>query len=259
MSILDQIVADKRVEIAARRQGRPVAELCAAARRRPAPPPFAAALRAVPMALIAEVKRRSPSAGEIRSPFDPAATARAYARAGAQAVSVLVDERHFGGGEEPFRAVRAAVDLPLLYKEFVVDPWQVWHAAALGASAVLLIAAVLDPPELAALQETCRAAGLETLVEVHNAAELRAAAALPAPCLGINNRDLATFRTRVGLTVELAPLAPPGCTLVSESGIRTPADVARVQAAGAHAVLVGEHLLRQPDPEAAARQLMGRP
>jgi len=255
VNILAEIIAHKRAELAEWKQARSV-EMLRAVQVAP-PPPFAAALRAAPIGLIAEAKRRSPSAGAIREPFDPAAIAAAYARAGAQAMSVLMDRRYFAGGEEAFRAVRASVSLPLLYKEFVVDPWQVWHARALGASAVLLIAAALDDRELAALLTECRAAGLEVLLEVHDETEMRRAAASGAECIGVNNRDLRTFTVDLGTTERLKTLAPTRCTLVSESGIRTAADVLRLQAAGVQAVLVGEHLLRQPDLERAVRELMG--
>ena len=254
MNLLEQICADKRLEIGVRRTVRSLEAL----RDLPAAPPspFAAALRAAPMGLIAEVKHRSPSAGVIRAPFVPADIARSYQAAGAHALSVLVDGKYFGGGEEPFREVRAAVPLPLLYKEFVVDPWQAWHARALGASAVLLIVSALDDAELESLAAEVRAAGLEVLVEVHDAPEMRRAAALGFELIGINNRNLKTFVTTLDTTAELAPLAPAGCTLVSESGIRDAADVRRARACGAHAVLVGEHLLRKPDVEAATRAML---
>ena len=256
MNILDEIVAHKRKELAALRTSRPADALKREALARAAPPDFEAALRAVPMGLVAEVKRRSPSAGVVREPFDAAAIARAYEAAGTRAISVLMDRKYFGGGEEDFRAVRAAVALPLLYKEFVVDEWQVWHAASLGASAVLLIAAVLGPSELAALLDACGAARLAALVEVHDEADLLRLAGLDVRCIGVNNRDLKTFQVSLETTVRLIPLAPPGCLFVSESGIATADDVARARSAGAHAVLVGESLLRQADLVAAVKALM---
>lgn len=255
-TILDQILANKRIEVAAGKAVRSAASLREAAAALPRPPDFLAALRSRPVGLIAEVKRRSPSAGPIREPFDPPAIAQAYERAGAQAVSVLMDERFFGGGEADFRAVRAAVAMPMLFKEFVVDAWQVAQAAALGASAVLLIAAALDDTELPALFSEVRKSGLTPLVEVHDEAEMRRAAALGAACIGINNRDLRTFVTSIDTTLRLAPLAPAGTLIVSESGIRTAADVARLAAGGIGAVLVGEHLLRRADLEGAVRDLM---
>jgi indole-3-glycerol phosphate synthase len=256
LNILSEILAHKRVELADWKKVRPLAALRKEADTRPRPPPFAAALRAAPMGLIAEAKRKSPSAGAIREPFDPAAIASAYARAGAQAMSVLMDRKYFGGGEADFRTVRGTVALPLLYKEFVVVPWQVWHARSLGASAVLLIVAALSDRDLVGLLRECRDAGLESLVEVHEEPELKRALAAGADCLGVNNRDLTTFTVDLTTTERLKPLVPAGCTLVSESGIRSAADVARLKAAGVHAVLVGEHLLRQANLEEAVRDVM---
>ena len=257
MSMLDEIVAHKREEIAQRKSEQPVEALREAAAARAAPPDFVAALRAAPVGLIAEVKRRSPSAGVIRHPFDPPGIARSYAAAGAQAVSVLMDGPYFGGGEDDFAAVRAAVELPLLYTEFVVDPWQVWHAAALGASAALLIAGVLDEAALRTFREELEAAGLAALVEVHDEPQMALAVASGATCIGINNRDLRTFSVSLETSLRVAAGAPDGCTLISESGIRGPDDVARLREAGLHGVLVGEHLLRASDLEAAVRDLMG--
>jgi indole-3-glycerol phosphate synthase len=256
MSILDDILADKRVEIEQRKALQPTAKMRITAWASPFAPDFSGALRAAPLALIAEVKRRSPSAGDIRAPFDPAAIARSYAAAGVQAISCLMDAKYFGGGDEQFRAVRAAVQVPLLYKEFVIDEWQIWHARVLGASAVLLIAAALDDADLRHLLDLCRMAGLEALLEVHNADEMRRAAASGATLIGINNRDLNTFTTTLETTFHLKQLAPPGCLLVSESGIRTGADIRRLRAAGIGAALVGESLLRQPDLQEAVRRLM---
>jgi len=174
-------------------------------------------------------------------------------------VSVLLDEVFFGGGEQDFRAVRAAISLPLLYKEFVVDEWQIAHAAALGASAVLLIVAALEDAALRDFRAAANTLGLEALVEVHEEHELDRALKAGATLIGINNRNLRTFQTNLETTLRLAPRVPPDVTLVSESGIRTADDVRRLQAAGAHAILVGEHLLRQPDIVRAVRQLMGPP
>lgn len=252
MNVLEEILAHKRMEIEKWR--------CRGTPPPPAgsPPPFAKALRSVPMGLIAEVKRRSPSAGLIRDPWDPAAIARAYAKAGAQAVSVLLDERYFGGGEFDFQSVRAAIQLPLLYKEFVVDEWQILHAASLGASAVLLIVAALEDAALRQFHAVAHALQLEALVEVHDELELDRALAIGATLIGINNRDLRTFRTDLGVTLRLASRLPANVTVVSESGIRTTDDVRRLQAAGVHAILVGEHLLRQRDVASAVRRLMVR-
>ena len=256
MSILDEILTAKRAEITQRKLLQPTAKLCVMAWASPFVPDFVAALRAVPLGLIAEVKQRSPSAGIIREPFDPAAIACAYAEGRAQAISCLMDAKYFGGGEEQFRAIRAAVTLPVLYKEFVVDEWQIWHARTIGASAVLLIAAALNDADLAHCLAVCHTAGVTALLEVHDAEEMRRAAASGAQLIGINNRDLRTFKTNLETTFELQHLAPANCTLVSESGIHTAADVHRLRAAGVHAVLVGEALLRQPDLQEAVRRLM---
>lgn len=219
---------------------------------------FIAALKSAPLGLIAEVKRKSPSAGPIREPFDPAAIARAYEAAGAQAISCLMDAKYFGGGEEQWNAVRAATKLPMLYKEFVIDPRQIFHAEVLGASAVLLIVAALNDAELKKFIRLTEASGMTPLVEVHTEDEMKRAVAAGAACIGINNRNLKTFETKLETTLQLRKLAPKGCTLISESGIRTAADVKRLRDAGIAAILVGESLLRQPDLEAAVRALMKR-
>lgn len=256
MNILEQIVADKRIEIAERMKSQPLEALqaqCAALAPRP---DFVAALREAPMGLIAEVKRRSPSAGLIRDPFDPTLIAQEYEAAGASAVSCLMDEKYFGGGGADFMAVRHAISLPMLYKEFVVDPWQITHAKTRGASAILLIVGVLSDDELAAFIKEAHALNLQPLVEVHDRGEMERAIDAGADCIGINNRNLKTFVTTLGTTFELAEMAPAGSTLVSESGIKTPEDVVQLKEAGAHAVLVGESLLREPSPGSAATRLM---
>lgn len=257
-NILEQIVRDKRIEVEGRKSATPLAALREVALGREAPPEFERSLRDVPMGLIAEVKRRSPSAGAIRDPFDPPAIAEAYSDAGAQAISVLMDGKYFGGGEDDFRAVRSAVALPLLYKEFVVDAWQIWHASALGASAVLLIAAVLDHRAMGELLDCCAEARLEALVETHDEQDMAKIAGLPIRCVGVNNRDLRTFTVALETTLRLRDMAPAGALLVSESGIRSADDVLRLHEGGVDAILVGEHLLRQADPGAAARDLMAR-
>jgi indole-3-glycerol phosphate synthase len=253
---LEQIIFDKRREVGDRKKAMPLADLREQVKPVPSRPDFVQALRAAPMGLIAEVKRRSPSAGLIRDPFDPAAIAVEYASHGASAVSCLMDQKYFGGGADDFSRVRNAIDLPMLYKEFVVDPWQIVHAKGMGASAVLLIAAVLSDEELTLFLEEARALELRSLVEVHNREEMQRAIDAGADCIGINNRNLKTFVTSLEPTLDLAPLAPPACTLVSESGIKTAEDVVRVKEAGAHAVLVGESLLRTPSPGMAADALM---
>lgn len=256
MNVLEKILANKREEVVRWKASRALDEIRIAALACPAPPDFRAALAAKPLGLIAEVKRRSPSVGVIREPFDPAEIARAYQAGGAQALSVLMDEQFFGGGEADFRAVRAAVKLPLLYKEFVVDPWQVWHARLIGASAVLLIVAALSPDELAALMQVIRDAGMAALVEVHDEAEAVVAAAAGADIIGINNRDLKTFVTTLATTERVMKVIPSGALIVSESGIRNSDDTRYIRKIGAGAVLVGEHLLRHDDLAAAVRNLM---
>jgi indole-3-glycerol phosphate synthase len=256
MNILEQIIADKRIEIAAAREKVSLASMREQALAQSTPPDFRAALSARPVGLIAEVKRRSPSAGMIRDPFDPAEIARAYEQGGAQALSVLMDGKYFGGGADDFRAVRAAVCLPLLYKEFVVDAWQVWHARALGASAVLLIVAALSPEELRALMDVIDEAGLQALVEVHDEDEARVAVEVGATIIGINNRNLKNFVTTLETTGQVARNLPPDAFVISESGIRNAEDVRHVQALGARAVLVGEHLLRKDDLARAVGELM---
>jgi len=217
---------------------------------------FVAALKSAPIGLIAEVKRQSPSAGPIREPFNPAAIACAYEAAGAQAISCLMDAKYFGGGEAQWSEVRATTTLPMLYKEFVIDPRQIFHAEALGASAVLLIVAALSDAELKKFIRLTEASGMTALVEVHTEEEMKRAAAAGAQCIGINNRNLKTFETKIETTLRLRELAPAGCTLISESGIRTADDIRTLHAAGISAVLVGESLLRQPELEGAVRQLM---
>ena len=217
---------------------------------------FIAALRAAPIGLIAEVKRQSPSAGPIREPFDPVAIARAYEASGAQAISCLMDATYFGGGEAQWHAVRATTKLPMLYKEFVIDPRQIFHADALGASAVLLIAAALSDAELKKMIRLTEASGMTALVEVHTEEEMKRAVGVGAECIGINNRNLKTFETKLETTLQLRKLAPKDCTLISESGIRTADDVKILRDAGIAAILVGESLLRQPDLEAAVNSLM---
>ncbi len=258
MNILEQICADKRIEIAERKKATPLAALEVQVSEVDSCPDFIASLRSVPMGLIAEVKRKSPSAGEIRTPFDPVEIAKSYQSNGANAVSCLMDHKYFGGGDEDFSAVRNAIDLPMLYKEFVVDPWQVAHAKVMGASAVLLIAGALTDAELISFIKKVREIGLQPLVEVHDRGEMLRAIDAGANCIGINNRNLKTFVTSLETTYELAAMAPAGCTLVSESGIWAPADVVTLKQVGCHAILVGESLLRNTDPGAAASILMDR-
>jgi len=258
---LDRIVATKRNEVEAlRRAG--TARLEKEAAKAPAPRGFLAALRArrrEPVGLIAEVKKASPSKGIIRPDFDPRAIARAYERAGADCLSVLTDRAHFQGGADVLKRVRETAALPILRKDFIIDEAQVYEARAIGADAVLLIAAILPPARLAALQAEARALGMDVLVEVHDEAELEAALEADADMIGINNRDLRTFATDLAVTEKLIGRIPDTVLKVSESGIASPDDIARVAAAGADAVLVGEHFMRQASIEQAVDRLFGPP
>ncbi len=256
-SVLDEIVAHKRQEVAAARERLPLSELERRLDEAPPPRPFAPALRRRGLALIAEVKARSPSRGVLRPGLEPVSLALAYARAGAAAISVLTDERYFGGSLEHLRQVRQALPdgPPLLRKDFVLDPYQVYEARAAGADAVLLIVAALSRPELKGLLETARSLGMDALVEVHDEREVEAALSAGATLVGINNRDLRTFRVDLATTARLRPLLPSGVTVVAESGIHTREDAAKLAALGVHAVLVGEALVTAPDPEAKAREL----
>jgi indole-3-glycerol phosphate synthase len=257
-NILDRIVATKHEELRALAGTGP--ELRARAADAPAPRGFAAALRRPgEVRLLAEVKRRSPSAGDIRPGADPVEVARAYREGGAAALSVLTDREYFGGDLAALRRVTAAVDLPVIRKDFVVDALQVLEARAAGADAVLLIVRILDDARLRELHDAVRALEMDALVEAHNADEVRRALDAGATLLGVNNRDLDNFVTDLELSVRLAPTVPAGVTFVAESGIRAAADVDRLGAAGVDAILVGESLMRQPDLRAAAAALAGRP
>ncbi len=262
MGVLDDIVAHKRGEVDAQRARRALGDLQAACRGREPCRDFTAALRPGPgqrVRLIAEVKRASPSKGVMRADLDPVAQARTYAEAGAAAVSVLTDARYFHGSLDDLVAVRAAVAAPVLRKEFVVDEYQLWETRAAGADGVLLIVAALDDARLKDLFHSAQGLGLHPLVEAHTRAELDRAARLGARAIGINNRDLQTLRTSLQPSLELLPLVPPGAVAVSESGLASRADVERVVAAGAHAILVGETLVRAPDVRAAMEELLLTP
>lgn len=258
--ILDEILAQTREVVARARHAVPPSALRDLPGWHQARRGFRTALAAAPApAVIAEIKRASPSRGVIRAAFDPPAHARSYAAAGATALSVLTERRWFQGAPEHLEAVRAATSLPLLRKDFLVDPYQVEEARAWGADAVLVIAAGGDAQLRAELLAAAREHGLDALVEVHDAREVAWAAAVGATLVGINNRDLATFHTTLETTERLAPLVPPAAVVVAESGLHVPADVRRMVAAGAHAVLVGEAFMAAPDPGAALRELLACP
>jgi indole-3-glycerol phosphate synthase len=260
-SFLTRAVADARADADRRAEGLPLGDLRAAAAELAPPRGLRAAVRRGPEGprVIAEVKRRSPSKGDIRVDLDPAALATAYAAAGAAAVSVLTEPRHFAGSPGDLRAVRAAVDLPVLRKDFVTTPYQVWEARAWGADAVLLIVAALDPPSLRALLEEAAGAGLDALVEVHTEPEAVVAAAAGATLIGVNTRDLATLEVDPNRFAVVRRALPAGAVLVAESGVRDHADVRAAADAGADAVLVGETLVRADDPAAAVRGLLAVP
>jgi indole-3-glycerol phosphate synthase len=259
--VLERIVADKAAAVAARQAAVPRRALEARVAARPPVRSLAGALTpraAGEVRLLAELKRASPVAGVLAATFDPVPLAPAYAAAGAAALSVLTDP-HFQGSLDDLVRVREAVACPVLQKDFVLEAYQVWEAAAAGADAVLLIVALLTPGRLEALHREARALGLAVLVEVHDERELAVAADLGATLIGINNRDLRTFTTDLATTERLRPGVPAGALCISESGIATRADVVRLGRAGAHAMLVGEALSRSGDPPAKVRELLGGP
>ena len=263
MSILDEIVAHKRTELAASPEEEiTIASLKAKVVARGGVRDFTAALanpRAGDVGLIAEVKKASPSAGIIRADFDPVKIAQEYESAGASCLSVLTDEKYFQGSPAHLQAVRAVVNLPLLRKDFVIDERQIAEAIDWGADAVLLIAAILDDAKLSRFYELAAGAGLSALVEVHDVAELQRARAINAPLIGVNNRNLKDFTVDLGTTESLAAQMDLEQTLlVAESGIDSRADVKRLTVCGARAILVGESLLREDDIGAKVRSLGGR-
>ena len=259
--ILEQIAAYKREDVATRKAARRQDAVEAAAKAASAPRGFRAALERAHapgrLALIAEIKKASPSKGLIREDFDPPTLARAYAAGGAACLSVLTDGPSFQGADEYLTAAREACALPALRKEFLVDPWQVAESRALGADAILVILAMVDDALAGELMREAHRLGMDALVEVHDEAEMARARALGAGLVGVNNRNLRTFVVDLAVTERLAAQAPKDALLVTESGVFTALDVARMERCGARAMLVGESLMRQQDVTAATRALLG--
>lgn len=259
--ILDRILAVKRTEVASASDARSLDALERDARAMPPARDFVAALRAKIAAgrpaVIAEVKKASPSKGLLRADFDPPAIARSYAQGGAACLSVLTDVNFFQGSADYLRAARAACDLPVLRKDFTIDRYQVAEARAMGADAILLIVAALEQAQMIALERAAQDLGLAVLVEVHDGSELDRALELTTPLLGINNRNLRTFDTRLETTYGLLERIPADRLVITESGIHAPADVAAMRSRGVNAFLVGEAFMRAPDPGQELARLFG--
>jgi indole-3-glycerol phosphate synthase len=259
-TVLERILSETRTELERRKRQLPLERLRAVAlgdaRTQAGERRFRDALDAQGIGVIAEFKRRSPSAGRLRDTPDLAEMVSAYERGGAIAVSILTEGPNFDGALEDLKSARAACDLPLLRKDFVVDPYQLYEAVLAGADAVLLIVAALAQAELASLHEAARAVGLDALVEVHDQEELNRALAVGAEIVGVNNRDLRDFSVEIERTEALMDEVPDGVTVVSESGIARAEQVRRLRERGVQAVLVGESLMRSPDPAAALRELL---
>lgn len=259
-TMLSRILDAKVEEVAERKTRQSDAELAARIAAAGAPRGFKAALDAradTGYALIAEIKKASPSKGLIRPDFDPPAHARAYAAGGATCLSVLTDERWFQGHDDYLVAARAACPLPAIRKDFMIDPWQCAESRALGADAILIIVAALEDGQMAEIEAAALDLGMDVLVEVHDADEMARAARLKSRLIGVNNRNLKTFEVNFQNTFDLVALSPPGCTFVAESGIGGRADCDALAGHGIRCFLVGESLMRQPDVEAATRALVG--
>jgi indole-3-glycerol phosphate synthase len=255
VSVLEEIVAHKRGEIAARKRVRPLEAVQESALVAPEPRDFAAALAAPGLSVIAEIKRRSPARGDLRVDLDPVAVARRYETYGASAMSVLTDEHYFKGSDSDLQVARGAVGLPVLRKDFTVEPYQVYEARALGADAVLLIVRALGDRELAELLHLAGELGLAALVEVHDAAELRRAAEVGASIIGVNNRNLDTLTVDPATSLKLRELIPANALAISESGISQPALAGQLAAAGYDAILVGEALVVADNPARLLQEL----
>ena len=259
-NVLACICADTRADLDRRRATTPLEAMRVRALAADPPRGFGRALMqttaAGRLALIGEIKKASPSGGLIRADFDPAALARAYRDGGATCLSVLTEAPHFQGSPDHLRAARAAVALPVLRKDFILDPWQVYESRAMGADCILLIMAALEDAQAVELESLARTLDLDVLVEVHDAAELRRALGLQSKLLGVNNRNLKTLKIDINTTLALAPNVPPDRFLIGESGLRSHADLLRLAEIGVHCFLIGEHLMRQPDVAAACRALL---
>ncbi len=255
--ILDDIVAVKRSEVAAAKKATPLSALETAIEAMPPTSDFRKALAGGGCAIIAEVKRRSPSRGVLRQDFDPVRIAGAYEEHGAAAVSVLTDKTFFGGSGADLIAVKSAISLPVLRKEFIIDPWQIRETRAIGADALLLIAAILGEDELRKYRELAGSLGLASLVEVHDRVELEKALSSGAEIIGINNRDLRTFRTDIATSLTLAPLVPADRIVVAESGIRSRAEIETLMRAGVRGFLIGEALVVSPAIGATLKGFLG--